>query len=551
MKRSLKNRVKKGIAKMKNYQIGLILATIHSVLSYFYSASFFNFDVDDILAKRNKLLIEVLFFVIMTLVYWGLAWIIRNRKKYKSYIRVALIYFAILMVLLLLVWPGVWRNDDMETAMVARKYVLDGWQHTLTSVFYLLSFKLLPFYSGVVIVQGVIIAVISAYIYNRLLINLGTKKKCLKLILFIPFILPPVLDNSLYPLRPILYSYACVLLVFMMVRCIREKKISTASLVCLAGLFALCMSWRSEGIYLAAVALIYLVVLFRRKLITPFVLFVMLLGSIGGALLIRKFENAQLNQRDQARYTLSSTVEIAAPLVRKAYEEGKTEELEKIDKVLNVDMIVETGWSGESIFWEDNGVREFSANELSEYMKTLMKLVLMYPGEVINERFTEFAKTSALVDDASDVIWDTTSIYDDSPKIRIQRFVTSSDGIMNPINTRLRKLVIRLLEGRDIHDYNNTIFTYSIFWNLLVPLIGIVVFVIWQFVKRRIAVGLIVATILTKTGIVFLTAPGIYHMYYFAEYLLGYVLIAYMVVSLIQHGLAKDKIKISNKEKKK
>ena len=59
MKRSLKNRVKKGIAKMKNYQIGLILATIHSVLSYFYSASFFNFDVDDILAKRNKLLINI------------------------------------------------------------------------------------------------------------------------------------------------------------------------------------------------------------------------------------------------------------------------------------------------------------------------------------------------------------------------------------------------------------------------------------------------------------------------------------------------------------
>lgn len=550
MKWHLKVGIGKHIAKMKNYQIGLVLAAIHSILSYFYSASFFYFNADDILTKRNKLLIEVLFFVVMTLVYWGLVWVVRNRKKYRTYIQFALIYFAILMVLLVLVWPGVWRNDDMETAMVARKYVLDGWQHTLTSVFYLLSFKLLPFYSGVVIVQGAIIAVISAYLYNRLLVQFKLNKRCFKVILFIPFILPPVLDNSLYPLRPILYSYACVLLVFMMARCMLAKKIGVANLVCLAGLFALCASWRSEGIYLVVVALIYLIALFRKKLITPFLLFVMLLGSIGGVLLIRKFENAQLNQHDQARYSLSSTVEIAAPLVRKAYEEGKTEELEKIDKVLNVDMIMETGWSGESIFWEDDGVREFNASELSEYMKILAKLTLMYPGEVVKERFVEFAKTSALVDDASNVIWDTTAIYDDSPRIRIQRFVTSSEGVMKPINTGLRKLIIRLLEGRDIHDYNNTIFTYPVFWNLLVPLLGILVFVIWQFTRKHIAIGLIVATILVKTGIVFLTAPGIYHMYYFAEYLLGYILIAYMVASLMQYYLIKRKTNIINKEDK-
>ncbi|MBO4812799.1 hypothetical protein J5491_01490 [Candidatus Saccharibacteria bacterium] len=529
-----KIQLKKRIAKMKNYQIGLILAFVQSVASYFYSCFFFNFDVDNVSAKQNKLLVDVLFFGIMFLAYWGLVWIVRNGKKYKPYIRFALVYFALLMTILILVWPGVWRNDDMGTAMMAKGYALDGWQHVLTSVFYMISYKLLPFYSGVIIIQGAIIAIISSYLYYSVLANTSLKNRLVRVILFIPFVLPPVLDNSLYPLRPILYSYLCVLLIFVMIKFIRLKKLSTLNLMFLVGLFVVCAGWRSEGIYLIVVAFIYFIYLAKKRLIMPFMLFVSLIGSFGGVLLVRQFENSQLNQYSQMRYSLSSTVEIAAPLIRKAHEDNRVEDLEKIDKVLNVDLVVGTNLSGEKVFWDDSGVRLFDAEEYGDYMKTLAKLILAYPGEVVSERLMEFEVTSALVDDEKNVIWDTTANYDGSSKERIQTFISSGGGIMNPISTRLRKAVIRILEGRDIYNYNNTIFTYPLFWNLLVPLFGIFAFVVWQFIRRRIAVALIVASILVKTVIVFLTAPGPYHMYYFAEYLLGYILVAYMVVSLVQ-----------------
>lgn len=521
------------IKKMSDSELAAVLALMHTGLSHFYSAWFFEYDLDSDIAKRNRLLVGILFFVGMYLVYRGIFWLARHRREYGAYIKCGVIYFALLMVFLLLVWPGIWRGDEMDTAMFAKRYILDGWQHALTSLIYMLSFRLLPIFASVIIVQCAIIAAITSYIYNAIIKRLKNKKVLYKIILWIPFLLPPVIDSALYPLRPILYSYVLVLLICIMVECVLEQRISKLQAVFLVVLLIVGASWRSEGVYILMMTIAYFWYLARRKMINWKWAVVAIVTVFGGWWLIRSFENTALNTWHQNSYKVSATIEVAVPLARRAYNEGGNEaELEAIDRLVDLEFaMLHDDWSGESIYWSEGMRNDYTGQEILDYMKAVIKLGLKYPDEVVSNRFEEFAVTSALVDDRSNMIWDTTSNYDEETwRQRILDFRALGGRLMQPWNAKLRSAVIRILEGRNVDDYNDTIPTYPIFWNLLIPMLAILIVVIILFVKKKWAVGLIIGSLFIKSAIVFVTAPGVYHMYYFAEYLLGYILLATVVV---------------------
>ena len=534
----MKNIIKKvwqKINKVRDCELAAWLSIGHSILSYFYSASFFEYNIEGEIEKRNKLLVTIVFFVVMYFAYLGLIRVVRNRQKYKGYIKCGAAYFGFLMLVLLLVWPGIWRNDDMQTAMMAKEYVLDGWQHAMTSLLYMVSYRLIPFFSGVIIVQCAIVSIITSYLYNTILIFLRIKKFLFRFILWIPFLLLPVIDSILYPLRPILYSYILVLLVCLIVKCILCKKISAFEIALIVVLFIFGLSWRSEGLYLAVVAVVFWWYLVRKGWLVFKVAVYAIVAIVFGALIVRSFENTTLDTWHQNSYRVSGTIEIAVPLARRAYMDNENEsELAAINEVINMEYVMQNPEArGEAVFWSDGGMKnDYTSEEVTDYLKAIVKLGLKYPGIVLNNRFEEFMTTSAMKDDMGNVIWNTTSNYDGSQQPRIQSFIDQGGPIMQPWNITLRKAVIRVLEGRNITNYGDTILTYPIFWNLVVPIISIVVFAVLMFCKREIGVGLAVSSILVKTVVVFITAPGGYHMYYFAEYLLGYILLAIMIVWL-------------------
>lgn len=524
--------------KIKDTEIAVIIAVIHLCLSFVYSSFFFRPDADTCLAKRNMLLVNILLFIFLTLLYRGAIWLIRNRKQYRSYIRFGILYFSILMFLLFLTWPGVWRHDDMTVAINAKQYAIDGWQHVITSLFYMISFRILPIYASVVICQCGMIAAITSYLYNEMVGRLRHKTTVRRILLCIPFFLPPVLDNSLYPLRPILFSYFLILLMYLMIKYFEKKHLKNQQLLLLLPLIIICCTWRSEGIYLLPLAVAYFYLFLKKKKISIRFAVASLLIIFSGFFMIKALQDTTLNNHDQLRYKLSGTVHMAAPLIRTASADGDNAALlNDIDKVVSVSAFLEhPDYSGESIFWLKGAVRDnFTNDDYSRYLNSVIGLILKYPGVAVSNRIDNFLITSALRPNKSNTIQDTTTYYD-YPDITSQSFIDTGGRFMKQWNPTLRSVIIRILEGRNVHDYATTTITYPIFWNLIIPLTGILVAIIYFINKKNTVAALIITSILLKTSIVFLTAPASYHMYYHAEYMLGYAMIFYVAAdSVIRH----------------
>ena len=62
------------------------------------------------------------------------------------------------LVILLIVWPGIWGNDDLAVLYLARTLQPNSWQHFLTSGAFILSLMFVPMPGGVVLVQNLLIS---------------------------------------------------------------------------------------------------------------------------------------------------------------------------------------------------------------------------------------------------------------------------------------------------------------------------------------------------------------------------------------------------------
>lgn len=547
MKRNI-TQVKASIKRIKDYELASIIAIVHSILSYFYSNAFFEYNPEDTTTKNIKLLVNILLPVVLFFVYWGAIKILRT-NKYHQYLKRSICYFILLMILLILVWPGIWRHDDMYIAICAKKYIVVDWQHVLTSLFYMLSFKLLPFFSGVIIIQCLVISIITSYIYTQLLEKLNQHDSLTKIILWVPFLLPPVLDSALYPLRPILYSYLLILLIYLMIKTLKNIQCSWQNLVSLSLLFVVSSTWRSEGIFLFIVALVYFFYLLKKHKAYPYQIFLSLIIICGGILSVRSFQNSFSTTHTQNRYQLSSTIELLTPLVRTAANdmESNKELLDDINKVIDVNLIINNPEKrGEYIFWINGAVHDdYTEEDYKNYMKSFIKLALKYPQIAAKNRIQEFLATSALIPNQTNTIKDSTSFYEyakDPGDETAKTFINDGGFSVQPISKKIRTSVIRLIEGRTLEDYHKTTPLYPIFWNLVIPLLGVLLSIVLLLKHKHIATALIIATILIKTCIVFITAPQQFHMYYYAEYLLGYILISYILsYAIVQYRIKHKK----------
>ena len=83
-------------------------------------------------------------------------------NKIKVIKRVAFGYFLLMLVLLLLTWPGIWRMDEFGILTSAVQLFPHFWQNYITSVFYIYALMLFPFPAGVILVQIICISLIIA-----------------------------------------------------------------------------------------------------------------------------------------------------------------------------------------------------------------------------------------------------------------------------------------------------------------------------------------------------------------------------------------------------
>ena len=112
---------------------------------------------------------------------------------------------AVFLLILIGIYQGLYfffakadkSMDEFGILNSAVKLLPVFWQNYLTSLFYVFSLMLVPVPSGVIIVQCALISLMAGYII-RFFVNCFGKSG---LFAFLPFLLFPVLDSNLYPMR--------------------------------------------------------------------------------------------------------------------------------------------------------------------------------------------------------------------------------------------------------------------------------------------------------------------------------------------------------------
>jgi len=152
-------------------KVCILIACIHWAISFFTDKFIFEYVTWDLsnFTQMAKTVItygcKAVFLVVLVLFWHGIFWLLR--KADRRFVKFTLIYFGINLLLLLLVWPGIWRMDEFGILSNAVRLQPVFWQNYLTSLFYVFSLMLLPFPSGVIIVQMAVCSLVVGYILSH------------------------------------------------------------------------------------------------------------------------------------------------------------------------------------------------------------------------------------------------------------------------------------------------------------------------------------------------------------------------------------------------
>ena len=412
--------------------IMLSIVLIHSLISLWTDKLIFSYNPISFRYSFFKIIFLICVFAFWKLIFYVIS-SIKNNVIIQRQVIYFLIYAGIMLILMILIWPGVWRNDEFYILNAAKELRFLGWYHAISSMTYIMSLMFMPFAAGIVIVQLLLISGICSYIISKFeesfLSRIKVRKRSLLLVLlFIPFLLLPVIDHNFYPMRHVLNGYFELLLIFeFLLICLKKQKITTNHLCFLYILSVVVCSWRSEQIYYVIMIPVILFTLgkniltIQKKLIFTMLLFMAVVA-------INRF-NSSIS--DSTRYKVIATVMPVTELVKAANPVEDKELLDMLGKVVYLDIIYDNPQLyGEVLFWfyglDKQG--EYKDEDYKDYQTAFVKLALKYPGVLIKERINNFAQTAALVPDIKVNIFRTYMLFDDFTNDDIPEFFTLHDA---------------------------------------------------------------------------------------------------------------------------
>lgn len=524
------------------------IAVIHWILTFFTDHIIFDYvmwdfsNVTQMVKTAMTYGAKAVFLLVLIAVYQGLYYFFTRADK--RFVRISLVYFGINMVLLLLTYPGIWRMDEFGILNSAVLLLPVFWQNYLTSLFYVFSMMLIPVPSGVIIVQCALISLMAGYLVTFFVKRFGKWG----LLSFIPCLFFPVLDSSLYPMRMSVYGFMELFLLLLLWE--RREKIQNAAaeaakeketekdketaamagggwaFLCVLG--ALVTVWRTEAVYYFILFPLLLGILYGKQIGKKKLLRVVC-GYLVCALCLYVPQTAGDKLTSGNQYDLTSVVLPLVPLVDEAYgREDCAAQLEAVDRVVNVELIVEgaaQGRSGISLFWsEPDFQRDYTDEEYQAFKSAYYELIRKFPGTFLKERLDCFLHST-------DLLQNTTELF-------------SAEGVANydtfraypgtkPLNEELRSAVIKVLEWRDADDYESKKTGYGFVYGALFPMAVLALAWAWCLIRRKWHGFFLLSLPLVKLPLVFLTAPSRLFMYYYPLYLIGYFLLAYAVIALI------------------
>lgn len=445
---------------------------------------------------------------------------IKERKKYSKFIKHFSCYFILMLIILILVWPGIYKGDEYDILLVIRNFDIYYYQHYLTCIFYIISLCIIPTIGGITIMQIFIISLIIGYVFSH--IEECLKHKKLIAIMYIVFLFPPIIDNNMFTLRSSLISYLILLFVFELIVCIKDKKFIHLFIAALISVIV--GVWRSELCYMPLALLIYIIIFYHKELKLKKVLIFALFFAI-------LYKCISLPQKYDMFY--SSTTILNPLSVLATYDDIKEtiseEDVHNIELFAPFDKLAHhANPYGISIYFSPDINREITEDQYKKFVFSSIKLFINNPIRFLKARLSTFNYTN-FADD-----YNITHTGAEQPSsqwtlihngIDFHEMYSYTKGILN---NNQKKALISLILLRD-SQYKPLLMNH-LFYNLCPILFITIIYLIYLVFSKDFKLIFIFLTVLAHCFLVFLTAPTAFWMYYISPYIVLHGLIYFNIL---------------------
>lgn len=475
---------------------------------------------DECMWKFHTILV-VSFFV--SIVWFGFfLWIIFeigrwNTEKYKCFVRNFVIYFIIQFVVLLMVWPGIFKDDEVYVIGYGIANLHVKWEQSfITQLHYLIALTILPYVVSITLIQITVISIIEAKIMEKIHSIIENKKYAYFMLVI--FLLFPVLDNNQFNLRN---SIICWIFLFIVINVYSEyKRFHAFSGKCIYLTMFLSVFigvWKTEFLYtVPCFGLIFWLNREKNKknIVHLFYSLVMICAAYFVLTIPNRFFEPDNN------YIISAVFTPVCQIVTEHYDEYDHEIIEEItviDKFIPLEIIKEEN-SGVNLpysFWH---AEVLPKQDKAELLKACVKICFHYWQDFLKNRVKVYAWTNGLV---PDVINHNASIGGDAHDVDVdgQDLYNYHFKYTNLVDPNFRGMVIRLLACRTKAYYYQTNIFYPILYNSFIGVIFICFLLIVYLVKKEWINVQLMFVILLQVPLIFLMAPAGFFMYYMPFYL--------------------------------
>lgn len=473
--------------------------------------------------------VTVIALIISFLFFAFLIWIVFELGRWHhpgcmEYIRYFLVYYVIQLIILICIWPGNFKQDELYLTIYAISDMTVCWnQSFFTQVFYIIAFMIFPYVASVTFFQVSIISMLAAGIMKKTA-GLLNRKKYIWFFL-VPFLLLPVLDSNQFPLRN---SMICWFLSFLMVNVYTEYKkngyIRTGCAYLSVFLSVFLGAWKIEFLYLVPL-LIGIVVFSGKQNYLKNFFRVLIFACINYFILT--IPNRFFKPDDG--YILTTVLTPVSEILvdhQYDYDDGIKKEFEEWLDYLSTDKLRQDenlGFDTPEIYYNESLFSIDRAQRI-EKLWSAVKICVHYPKEFLDNRLRVYCWTNGFI---PNVINHGSAIQVDVDGKDVYNAHFKYTQLIDP---KLKAAVISFLACRTYHNYGQTTFLYPLMYNSTWGIILLIFFGIRYLLKRKLFPAALCGTILCQLIPIFLAAPTIFFMYYMPFYLSSYTLCTVFVL---------------------
>lgn len=452
--------------------------------------------------------------------------LLEKDKKFLSYFKFFAGYLGFMGIFWLLTWPGIFKGDEFYVIQSALNFTLSGGQSGLTSIFYIVALLFFPSMATITFLQLLIICAIFSVIMHDMT-ELITGRK--RLLLYLPFLLLPVIDGNLFTLRATLVSWIFLFVICKLYYLVKTDRMTMKYTVVLSVLSGLLIAWRSEYIYML--------------LLLPFTLWFLKKIHIKQALVLcvicfLSFSLFQIPNKIALNGSNKYPISLVLNPIANLFTEVETlkgpsvyEDVMEINKLVDAALLRQSASVRNiSQYWNIPDV--LPKEELSSFMQASLRLIIYNPDKFLKYRWQTFAYTNGLYPDRVNHPCGTVDsinklVYYDMDYKAMFVFMNP------PLGQNLREKTISFLACRTYgQEAIKTNAILPVFYNCIPVMVCMLVLFVVSCIKRDKLTAMLVLMTSAQVVLIFLTAPAMFFMYYFCFYLSGYFLTALAIANL-------------------